>query len=123
MMREDVMEERRKFSRLDISVGVGWRRLGSEMAEAVADIDATRNIAEGGVCLVANERFGLGDRLELTLTLPSQKVIKTLGEVIWVHDAAMARQDGIQRCDIGVAFSSLPEDEWQEMKQFLYSFP
>ena len=117
MMREDVMEERRKFSRLDISVGVGWRRLGSEMAETLADI------AEGGVCLVANERFEMGDRLELTLTLPSQKVIKTLGEVIWVHEATMARQDGIQRFDIGVSFSGLPEDEWQEMKQFLYSFP
>lgn len=123
MMREDVMEERRKFSRLDISVGVAWRRMGSEVAETIADIDATRNIAEGGVCLVVNERFEIGDRLELTLTLPSQKVIRTLGEVIWVHDAMMGRQDGIQRFDIGVGFSGLPEAEWQEMKQFLYSFP
>ncbi len=123
MMREDVMEERRKFSRLDISVGVAWRRLGAQMTEALADSDATRNIAEGGVCLVANERFEIGDRVELTLTLPSQKIVKTLGEVVWVQDAAMARQDGIQRFDIGVAFSSLPQDEWQEMKQFLYSFP
>jgi len=123
MMREDVMEERRKFSRLDISVGVAWRRLGAQMTETLADIDATRNIAEGGVCLVADERFQVGDRLELTLTLPSRKVIKTLGEVIWVHDAAIARQDGIQRFDIGVAFTSLPSEEWQEMKQFLYSFP
>ncbi len=122
-MREGVMDERRKFSRLDISVGVAWRRLGSRMAEAVDDIDATRNIAEGGVCLVANERFEVGDRLELTLTLPTQKTIRTLGQVIWVRDAMLVREDGIQRFDIGVSFSGLPEDEWQEMKQFLYSFP
>ncbi len=123
MMREGVMDERRKFSRLDISVGVAWRRLGSQMAEEVADIDATRNVAEGGVCLVANERFEAGDRLELTLTLPTRKTIQTLGEVIWVKDAALVREDGVRRFDIGVAFSGLPEDEWQEMKQFLYSFP
>jgi len=123
MIKEEVMEERRKFSRLDISVGVAWRRLGSEVAQTVDDIDATRNIAEGGVCLVANERFEIGDRLELVLTLPSQKVICTLGEVIWVQEAAANRDDGIQRFDIGVAFSDLPGSEWQEMKQFLYSFP
>jgi len=122
-MREDVMEERRKFSRLDISVGVGWRRLGPQMADALADIDATRNIAEGGVCVVANERFQVGDRLELTLTMPSEKIIRTLGEVVWVHEAVMAREDGIQRLDVGVAFSNVPQDEWQEIKQFLYSFP
>ena len=123
MIKDEVMDERRKFSRLDISVGIVWRRLDSEISQAVDDIDATRNIAEGGVCLVANERFEVGDRLELTLTLPSQKTIRTLAEVVWVRDAALSKDDGLRRFDIGVAFSDLPADEWQEMKQFLYSFP
>ncbi|MGE5279179.1 MAG: PilZ domain-containing protein [Deltaproteobacteria bacterium] len=123
MLRDDVMEERRKFSRLDISVGVAWRRLGETMSQGVGDIDATRNIAEGGVCLVANEQFDVGDRMELTLTLPSNKTIRTLGEVVWVHEAVLRRDDGLRRYDIGVTFLDLPETEWQEMKQFLYSFP
>ena len=123
MLREDVMDERRKFSRLDISVGITWRRLGVEMSQAVGDVDATRNIAEGGVCLVTSERFEMGDRLELVVTLPSMKTIRTLGEVVWVRNAANDPNDGLQRFDIGVIFSDLPETEWQEMKKFLYSFP
>ena len=122
-MKEDLMEERRKFSRLDISVSIMWRRLGSYRAQAVDDVDVTLNIAEGGVCLMADERFQVGERLELTLTLPSQKTIQTLGQVVWVKDAAVNRDDGLQRFDIGVAFSDLPEKEWQEIKQFLHSFP
>jgi hypothetical protein len=123
MLKEELMEERRKFPRLDISVGVGWRRVGAEMTQAIDDIDATRNLAEGGVCVVADERFEVGDRLELTLTLPSRKSIRTLGQVVWVKDALMSSDKGRAHFDIGVAFTGLPEGEWQELRHFLYSFP
>jgi hypothetical protein len=106
------MADKRRFLRLDMSVGVTWEKRAPGTATPVQDIDATRNIGAGGLCLVADEAFRPGEELNLALTLPTGKICRGVGRVVWVGRSGDA-------FETGVVFEGAVPSDWDEIKKFV----
>jgi len=74
------MEEKRKFSRADISKPVLWRSINT-----LDNIDKIKNISEGGICVVIeSEKIEKGDVLQMEFYSAKNKIIFTKAKVNWV---------------------------------------
>ncbi len=95
-----------------MSVGVTWKKQEPTNAAALNDIDATKNIGAGGLCLVMDEAFRPGDRLQMSLTLPTGKTCQGTGKVVWVSRSG-------DTFDTGVVFEEAKRGDWAEIKKFV----
>lgn len=114
------MQERRNYPRLDISVGVSWKKVGS--SEQVAESDLTKNIAAGGICLIVFEKVVLGDILFLELTLPTKQTIVCRGRVVWVRDLGILGKEAQRKFDVGIEFVDISSEDRETIKKFVFSF-
>ncbi|MFH1692286.1 MAG: PilZ domain-containing protein [Candidatus Omnitrophota bacterium] len=79
-------EERRKYPRLSINIKVNWD------IDEVCDLsqscrsDITKNISEGGICLIVYDKVDIGHTLRLKIELPTKKVVESKGKVVWVKE-------------------------------------
>ena len=70
----------RRFLRVDVKLPVTYRSPSSTEAKP----SITRDVGGAGVCLLANEEFPKGTRLDVELGMPSvEEPIRFVGEVVW----------------------------------------
>jgi c-di-GMP-binding flagellar brake protein YcgR len=115
------MEEKRRFPRLDMAVDVLWKKVNLEKASAgFGDPNQTRNISEGGICLIVYDEVNVGDQLSLDIRLPTQQVIHAVGRVVWSSPFELITdQDTRKRCDIGIEFLQIAPQDKEEIKEFV----
>lgn len=116
------MEERRRFPRFDMNVNVKWDKIADVPESNVSDVDVTKNISSGGICLIVYERLAEGDRLNMEIELPTRKIIRAAGKVVWIHEFELIGKSSEKRYDVGVEFLDLKDEEREEIKNFLFSF-
>jgi len=111
------MEEKRKFVRLNVNVEVRWRKLQEDASMIVGK---NSDISANGICLLVEERFEPQDKLQLELELPNQKIVKSVGNVVWVNQfGIVGSQD--QRYSMGIEFIEISDEDKQELEKFVFS--
>jgi c-di-GMP-binding flagellar brake protein YcgR len=114
-------QDRRRFPRLDIAVDVAWEKVsGKKNMEVNDDSDKTRNISEGGICLIVYEDINIGDELSLDIQLPTQQVIHAVGRVVWRSSFDLAK-DSWYRYDVGIEFINISPQDREMIKKFVFS--
>jgi len=111
------MEERRRFPRLDSSLGVEWQRIteGPESARS----DVAKNISSLGLCMIVYEKLEVGDQLSLSIELPDKRIILTTGRVAWSRAFQLPGQAAPVNYDIGIEFLDIKQEDRHILKQFV----
>ncbi|UCC95418.1 MAG: PilZ domain-containing protein [Candidatus Omnitrophota bacterium] len=115
------MEERRKFIRLSIDVDVTWKKVTKKLKKT-AKSKITKNIGGGGICLITyGKEFEVGDILQLKIMLPSKKVVRTKGKVVWINEFEVVSEKHEKRYDIGVEFLDIDDKDRELIKRFVFT--
>lgn len=109
------MEKQRNFQRLVLSVNVKWKKLYDSSDH---NIDETKNISQGGICLKAYQDVCVGDVLQMEIQLPTGKVIRPTAKIAWVGDCEVVGRKSQKRYDVGVKFVDLSEIDREEIRKF-----
>ena len=116
------MQERRQFVRLNANVNVTWSKIDDFENGSKRGIDITRNISSGGICLMMEEPVHGDDILELTIELPTHKVIQSRGRVVWVSEFEIVAGEQGKRYDAGIEFLDIDEHDREAIKEFVFTF-
>ncbi len=68
-------EERRKYPRLSLSIRVDWGKKDAGALATEPRCDITKNISEGGICLIVYDKVEVGHDLRLKIELPTKKLL------------------------------------------------
>jgi c-di-GMP-binding flagellar brake protein YcgR len=116
------MEEKRRFPRLEIAFGVRWvgifpdTRLGK-----VDESDLTRNISEGGICLIVEDKLAVGDRLQLKISLSAEKEVNAVGWIVWLDSFEVSSEKDKKRYRVGIKFLKISSKYREEIKGVVLS--
>jgi len=107
------MEERRRFSRLDLEVKVAWDKIYDEVEPITPNNIATcKNISSDGIGLfIYNEDIVAGDRLSLQLTLLSGETVKIVGAVVWAKEGKSKDGNDFDGVDVGIKFLKITNED------------
>lgn len=95
--------DKRKFPRLQFSVDVQYQIVRGKSAKALKS--RTRNISEGGLCMMLLEKVRAGTILSLEFRLPdTDSPIAATGKVVWVEKLAIISAEAAVSYDCGVVF-------------------
>jgi len=116
-----MMEERRRFPRLDLEVQVSWDKVYDEVEPTMLNnVGICKNISTGGVCIFAyNQDVAEGDKLSLNLALPSGEIISTIGAVVWESEAISPDDKNIKGLDMGIEFSKISNEDRETIRKFV----
>ncbi|MFH1691453.1 MAG: PilZ domain-containing protein [Candidatus Omnitrophota bacterium] len=111
-------EEKRRYPRLDINVNINWKKVVENTASDTVVRGVSKNISEGGICLIVYERLNIGDVVVLDIELPVGKVIKSRGKVAWVKDfEIIGREKGY---DVGVELIDISQQDRDILRNFVF---
>jgi len=103
--------ERRKYPRVPLKRGVLWRS-----AATLDNLDQTRNISEGGLCLSMEKlRLSPDELVHIEVQLPTQVTICVRGRVCWIGPGTI---DDL-RCRAGIEFIDTDETAKNELRHFV----
>ena len=109
--------EKRKFPRLPLNVGIKYE-IG-EPAPSSIKATKTRNISEGGICIIALEKLPVGSTLDLDFFLPDdKKIIKAKGKVAWVNEFSVGN-DANKAYDLGIEFVQINKSDTQKINKYV----
>jgi hypothetical protein len=112
-------EERRQFPRFNLLVDVSVTKRASSQREKLL---ITKNISQGGICIIAYEELKVGDFLDLKIHPPgSKESIKAIGKVIWCREFCIGDEQKGRRFDVGVEFVGLNDDTFKEINKYLFT--
>lgn len=112
------MEEKRKFVRLDVSVIVRWRKLVEKTSQTISE---NKNISENGICLIIEEEdLHAGEKLQLELELPTGKIIKSIGEIVWTSPFMIIGNNEGKKFNAGIKFIEITSEDQQELGKFIW---
>lgn len=113
-----LVEERRKFIRLQISVEVKYSLLKLEPHQQLA---TSKNIGSGGICIMADDPLKLGNLLKLEIILPQDPpVIFAVGKVVWTKSFSILGEER-NRYEVGIQFLDIGEKDQVRIKKYVFS--
>jgi hypothetical protein len=112
-------EDRRRFPRFNLLVDVAVTKRATSNKE---EILSSKNISQGGVCLISFEKPNMGDLMDLKVRLPGIKdEIKTIGKVTWIRELSIGAAQKTQRFEIGLEFIGLNDPTFELINKYLYN--
>ena len=115
------MEEKRRFVRLNTNVEVKLTKIGKISKEDLDKVAASRNISENGICIIMQGKvINAGDKLNLEIELPTQKIIKVEGIVMWVNEFEIFGGEHEKRFDAGIEFLKINDNDQEAIKDFVF---
>lgn len=114
----DLIEERRKFIRLNINVEIKYAVVSDKSAERTAQ---TRDIGAGGICILADEPLKKGDVLDINFLLPEVPPnVHAKGRVAWIKPFSIASEQNI-RYDTGIEFIDITDEDRKRVNKYVFS--
>jgi hypothetical protein len=114
-------DDRRMFPRFNLLVDVSIAKRASSEKEQTF---ASKNISQGGVCIITFEKPDMGDLMDLRIRLPGKKdEIKTIGKVTWVKEVSIGPLQKTKRFEVGLEFVGLNDTTFGEFNKYLYNNP
>lgn len=112
-----LIEERRKFIRLSIDVQINY----TVLSQTDQHRSKTKNIGEGGICLVTDGPLNSGTLLKLDIILPEDPpAIQTVGKIVWVKPFSLA-DERRPRYEAGVEFVNISEKDRLRIGKYVFS--
>ena len=111
------MDEKRRFPRLNYNVEVEWKKVDRSKGGTL-EANVTKNISEGGICLMVDDSVRPQDMLELKIMLPTQATISVKGAVRWVESFGIAGEKSQPRHEAGIEFVEIDDQDREKMKKF-----
>lgn len=113
--------EKRKFERLNIQTEVIYNK---EAATEKEKKSFSRNISQGGICLIVYEKLEISDILKLTILLPDGIApIQATGRVAWVKNFSIEGPfGGGEKYDVGIEFIKINKEERTELEKYLFTY-
>ena len=112
------MEERRKFVRLNIDVEVKWEKISGAPLD---NINVTKNISGGGICLIVYEELRVGEELSLEIKLPTKELIAAKGKVLWISEFQIISEECKKRYDTGIEFLDICNEDREKIEKFVFA--
>jgi c-di-GMP-binding flagellar brake protein YcgR len=113
------LDERRKFVRLNAMADVIYRKRDVSEQETLS---LSRNIGEGGICLIAYDDLKKADVLDLQIYLPDDpKHIPAVGRVAWVNEFVVGDASGGRRLDVGIEFLEIKEEDRGRIEKYVFT--
>lgn len=114
-----MMEERRKFVRLNFNVDISWEKSPDKNQNLEVKDAKSKNISAGGICLIVYDEVKVGDCLNLKFTLPSELIIEAKGLIVWTNEFGI--EDGGKKCcDAGIQFLNISEDDMAKINKYVF---
>jgi hypothetical protein len=112
-------DDRRKFPRFNLLVDVSVTKRASSEKEKILP---SKNISQGGVCVIAVEQPKMGDLMDLKIRLPGMNDdIKIMGKVVWVREFSIGATQRSQRFEVGMEFIGLSDTTFELINKYLYN--
>ncbi|MDD5347871.1 MAG: PilZ domain-containing protein [Candidatus Omnitrophica bacterium] len=112
-------EDRRRFARFNLLVDVAVSKRDATESEKVL---STKNISQGGVCVVSCEEYRIGDLLNVRLRLPDvDGNIDAIGKVVWVKPWETGIGPQSRRFDIGLEFIGVNDSLYAKIHKYLFN--
>jgi len=112
------MQERRRFVRVDVRVNIWWRKIPDSAVKGKA---TNKDISEQGIWLIVDEAVQTGDKLQLEMELPTNKIIKCVGEVVWVDPFMIVGYSEIKKYNVGIKFINITAEDRGKLQKFINS--
>ena len=114
----DLIEERRKFIRLNINAQINYSVIADDVSARSASV---KDIGAGGICLLLDEQLKEGDILKFDVLLPDDPpVIQAKGKVIWIKPFSIASEKKT-RYDTGIEFIEISNDDRKKINKYVFS--
>ncbi|MCX7927506.1 MAG: PilZ domain-containing protein [Candidatus Omnitrophica bacterium] len=111
-------QERRRFARFNILVEA---KVSKRQEGAPEKILNTKNISQGGVCIISTEPYSLGELLNLKLHLPDvDEEITAIGKVVWIKPLESISGSEIKRYELGLEFIGINDETFQRIQKYLF---
>lgn len=112
------MDERRKWVRVDCELPCRYDDAPHHAVNQPEKLSSaiTKDVSEGGGRFYVFEFLPVGHRIRMCLELPLSEPIETLLEIMWISEVPHSQG----RFQVGGRFTTLAEDQHQEIRQFLY---
>lgn len=111
--------ERRQFKRLNLSVEVLCRKHPVKILDKAA---LSRNISQGGICLIVYEEMSKGQMLELEFRFPRDMApVKALGRVVWTSEFTVGQGAAGRRLDVGVEFIKINQGDLEKVNNYVFA--
>ena len=115
----EINNERRRFPRFNLLADVAVAKHGSTGKK----IDfSSKNISQGGVCILVFEAPQIDELLDLTINLPGAKEFQITGKVVWVKESSFKTSALPDKFEVGLEFMGVEEDIFGEIKRYLYQY-
>jgi Tfp pilus assembly protein PilZ len=115
----DSNEDRRKFPRFNLLVDVAVTKHASSGKE---EVFPSKNISQGGVCLITLEQPTMGEVVDLKIRLPGIKdEIKIMGKVVWINGISLSAAQKAKRFEVGMEFVGLSDEIFEKIQKYLYN--
>lgn len=106
--------DKRRYRRLQAPVYCRPAGLRARVAAALGN-DKRRivqNISTGGVRMYSDDKYKVGERLELEVLLPSKEWITVEAQVVWISEIASGDP---AKYDVGVEFSKIKTKDAEKL--------
>ncbi len=115
----DSNEERRKFPRFNLLVDIAVTKHASSGKE---EIFPSKNISQGGVCIITFVQPNMGEIMDLKIRLPGIKdEVKIMGKVVWINEISLSASQKSKRFEVGMEFVGLSEEIFAMIQKYLYN--
>jgi hypothetical protein len=112
-------DERRKFPRFNLLVDVAVTKRASSEAEKILP---SKNISQGGVCIISFDQPAMGEFMDLKIRLPGVKdEIKSMGKVVWIKEISIGAHQKTKRFEVGLEFIGLSDPTFEMINKYLYN--
>lgn len=111
-----MVEERRKFVRLDARVRVKYRVLKKGRTQE----SFTKDLSGGGIRLSINEKLAVATPLALEIKIPGEaRPILAEGRAVWSREVSDEGKTG--RFDTGIAFTKIDSMNQGKILKYVYA--
>ena len=112
------MEEMRVFPRLSLACDIEYSiNSPGTFVNSEKVISKTKDISQGGICLITYTSLRKGDVLNLKFRLKGyDKSIEAVGKVVWTQVFEIGNQKGY---DNGIEFIDIPEEYKSIIEEFI----
>lgn len=103
---------------MNLNVGINYKIL--DKIEPPDIVTQSKNISEGGICIILLEKVINGAVLDLTFTLlGSDEPVRTMGRVAWISEFIVGDPRTGRAYEAGVEFIDISDDDRKKISEYV----